>query len=229
MFSGVMTNITLWDLPRVTWHIISYLDEQGIFALLRVSHRLYSLASHDNVWAEQYKRFNLHALLHLMPHSERNGRSLYKIFLEDIITSKILKGKFEFEAAEDSDMFNILHVVFIVNEATFGNSHHKVGRGQILITYRSSAEVLQGSLRFSPHLKSFVFCCNTFGSNNRGPVFIVALALANRKWANQANVMFLRHRGGLRLVMTPMIIEGITKGSLVTEADVLEVSRAIVR
>lgn len=193
--------------------------------MMQVSRRLYTLMTHDTVWREMLVRFNLNAMLQVTSREVLAEKSLHALFIEDIMTSKVLCGRYEFEAEEENQMFNIQQVIFIVSQATFGNTSHCVGRGQLLITYRNTAEVLQGSLRFSPQLKSFVLSCNTFGSNQRGPVFMVAAAQANKKWANQCPRMFNAHRGGLRLVMTPMIIEGITKGSQMTEAEIIGVSR----
>ena len=218
-------SLTLWDLPKLTWRVAQFMEEKEVFAMMQVSRRLYTLMTHDNVWREMLVRYNLNALMQVTSREVLAEKSLHAFFTEDIMTSKVMCGRYGFEADEDNFVFNIQQVIFIVSPASFGNTSHSVGRGQLLITYRNTAEVLQGSLRFSPHLKSFVLSCNTFGSNQRGPVFMVAVAQANKKWANQCPKMFSAHRGGLRLVMTPMIIEGITKGSQMTEAEIIGVSR----
>ena len=220
-----LVKLNIWDLPKLVWRITTFCDEGIIFALMLVSRRFHTLVTHDNVWRDLYTRFNLNALLNIFPKPVLADRSLHQLFLEEIMTTRVLHGRYEFDAAESNDTFNIQHVVFIISEASFGNSRHAIGRGQILITYRSTAEVLQGALRFSPQMRSFVLCCNTFGSTQRGPVFMVAVAQANRKWANQHADVFARHHGGTRLIMTPMIIESITKGSQMTEAEVIAVSK----
>lgn len=222
-----IVTMNLWDLPRLVWRITTFCEESIIFSLMRVSKRFHTLVTHDNVWRDLYNRFNLTALLRILPSSSLPPeRSLHQLFLEEILTTRALLGRYEFQAAENIDTFNIQHVIFIISEASFGNSRHRIGRGQILITYRNTAEVLQGALRFSPQMRSFVLCCNTFGSTQRGPVFMVAVAQANRKWANQSPDLYNAHLGGTRLIMTPMIIESITKGSQMTEAEVIAVSKA---
>lgn len=216
-----------WDLPKIFWRITAYCSDTTILNLMRVSQRFSVLATHDNVWRDILFRYNLQALIAFPIR-----KPLYRYFIEDIITTKALHGRYEFEAHSVGGMtdrfspYNISLAVFIASTASLGNQWHTIGRGQLMITYRSgNVEVLQGALRFSSVRKCLIFCSGIFGSPLRGPVFTIAVAQVKRKWANQSQASLAAHQGGIRLVMTPVLVEGKTKGSLITETDVIAVSR----
>lgn len=193
---------------------------------MQVSQRLHVLASHDNVWRELLLRFNLQSLLTVPIR-----KPLYQFFCDDVITTRVLHGRYEYQAEKglvSSHMqpYDMSSVVLIVSSATFGNVHHSIGRIQMMLSYRSGqVEILQGALRFSVTRRCFTICSAVFGSPTRGPVFSVAVAQSNRKWANQSQQLFKAHKGGIRLVMTPALVEGKTRGSMLNESDVIAVSR----
>lgn len=216
----------LWDLPKLFWRILFFLDLHDILRVMRVSQRLRVLSSHDNMWREILLRFNLQALL-TVPIS----KPLYEFFCEDVITTRVLHGRYEYQSEKglvSSHMqpYDMSSVTLLVSSASFGNEHHSMGRIQMMLCYRSGqVEILQGALRFSMTRGCFCICSSVFGATVRGPVFSVAIAQSNRKWANQSQQLFKAHKGGIRLVMTPALMEGKTKGSMVNESDVIAVSR----
>jgi hypothetical protein len=222
------SNLKLWDIPKVFWRMATFCQDNELFALLSVNQRFHTLSAHDHVWKEILHRYNLHALL-----SFPLRKSLRSYFLEDVLTTRALHGRYDFEAQLSSaatfdrhSPYNITSAVLIVSTAALGNQLHAMGRCQLMISYRSgSVEVLQGCLRFSGVRKCFIFCSSVFGAPIRGPVFTVTIALAKRKWANQSAASLQAHQGGLRLVMTPFLAEGKCKGSLITETDIVAVSR----
>jgi hypothetical protein len=175
------------------------------------------------MWKEMFLRLNLQSLL-TVPIE----KPLYRFFLEEVVTTRVLSGRYEFAAAASSDstVYPVQSVTLVVASATLGWMRHAIGRCQILTTYRNSVEILNGVVRFSPKRRCFVFCCSNFGSPVRSVLFTVMVAQANRRWANQSPQMFADHQGGFRLVMTPTLLqEGPTKLSLLTETDVIAVSR----
>lgn len=218
----------LWDVPKLFWRVTSFCRDVEIFNLLLVNHRFHTLSTHDHVWKEILSRYNLIALT-----SFPLRKSLRGYFLEDVLTTRALHGRYDFEAQPSTSAtfdrhspYNITSAVLIVSSATLGNQLHGLGRCQLMISYRSgSVEVLQGCLRFSGVRKCFILCSSVFGAPVRGPVFTVAVALAKRKWANQSTASLQAHQGGIRLVMTPVLLEGKCKGSLITETDIVAVSR----
>ncbi|KAG5464081.1 hypothetical protein LSCM1_00261 [Leishmania martiniquensis] len=125
------------------------------------------------------------------------------------------------------DIFNIASLQLLISAASLGQSNHRIGRVQLLLTYKNeSMEVLQGSCRFSVHRRCFSLCCSAFGTVKRGPVFTVAVATVTKPWANEDLQHFSEHKNGIRLVMTPVLWEGQSPGSQITENDILVVSRA---
>jgi hypothetical protein len=223
-----MNEFKLWDIPKMFWKVAVYLQDTDMFELMLVNHRFFTLATHDHVWKELLHRYNLHALI-----SFPLRKSLYRYFIEDVVTTRALHGRYDFEAQmlanasfERHSPYNIVTAVLIASTATLGNEWHAMGRCQLMISYRSgSVEVLQGCLRFSGVKRCFIFCSSVFGAPVRGPVFTIAVALAKRKWANQSAQSLQAHQGGIRLVMTPVLMEGKCKGSLITETDIVAVSR----
>ncbi|KAG5464823.1 hypothetical protein LSCM4_00264 [Leishmania orientalis] len=130
---------------------------------------------------------------------------------------------------EDSfqeDIFNVASLQLLISAASLGQSNHRIGRVQLLLTYKNeSMEVLQGACRFSVHRRCFSLCCSAFGTVKRGPVFTVAVATVTKPWANEGFQHFSEHKNGIRLVMTPVLWEGQSPGSQITEKDILVVSR----
>lgn len=241
----------VWDLPKVFWKIVGYLTGriEDLISLLLVNHRFHVLTTHDHIWRDVLAQYNLQALVARIsegaatttttasspsgtPSGLSTSPSLYRYFIDDIVTTKALHGRYDFEAHSAggiSDRFspyNITSAVLIVSSATLGNAWHGMGRGQLMITFRGGAvEILQGCLRFSGVRRCFMFCSCTFGSTNRGPVLTIAVAQVKRKWANQSAASYSVHAGGTRLVMTPVLHEGKTKGGLLSETDVIAVGR----
>jgi hypothetical protein len=124
------------------------------------------------------------------------------------------------------DIFNIASLQLLISAASLGQSNHLIGRVQLLLTYKNdSMEVLQGSCRFSIFRRCFSLCCSAFGTVKRGPVFTVAVATVTKPWANEGFQHFSEHKNGIRLVMTPVLWEGQSPGSQITEKDILMVSR----
>ncbi|KPA80235.1 hypothetical protein ABB37_05205 [Leptomonas pyrrhocoris] len=124
------------------------------------------------------------------------------------------------------DVFNIASLQLLISAASLGQSNHLIGRVQLLLTYKNdSMEVLQGSCRFSVFRRCFSLCCSAFGTVKRGPVFTVAVATVTKPWANEGFQHFSEHKNGIRLVMTPVLWEGQSPGSQITEKDILVVSR----
>ena len=139
------------------------------------------------------------------------------------ITTRVLHGRYEYQSEKglvSSHMqpYDMSSVVLIVSSATFGNVHHSLGRIQMMLSYRSGqVEILQGALRFSVTRRCFCICSSVFGAPTRGPVFSVAVAQSNRKWANQSQQLF-KAQWWIRLV-TPALVEGRSRGSMVNESD----------
>ncbi|KAI5691317.1 hypothetical protein MNV84_08026 [Leishmania braziliensis] len=130
------------------------------------------------------------------------------------------------EDSLEEDIFNIASLQLLISSASLGQSNHLIGRVQLLLTYKNeSMEVLQGSCRFSVHRRCFSLCCSAFGTMKRGPVFTVAIATVTKPWANEDSQHFTEHKNGIRLVMTPVLWEGQSPGSQITENDILVVSR----
>jgi hypothetical protein len=218
-----MSNFQLWNLPKLFWRVLSFMDEPSLcLGVMRVCRRWHTLATHDSLWREMFLRLNLQSLLTVPV-----AKPLYRYFLEDVITTRTLHGRYEFTAApsQDPQLYNVQSAGLIVSTAWLGNTLHPIGRVLLTITFRNTVEVLQGAARFSLSRRCFVFCCVPFGSASRGPVFTVAVAQANRRWANESPEMFSKHQGGIRLVMTPVILEGRSKGLQITETDIVAVSR----
>ncbi|KPI87009.1 hypothetical protein ABL78_3921 [Leptomonas seymouri] len=123
------------------------------------------------------------------------------------------------------DIFNIASLQLLISAASLGQSNHRIGRVQLLLTYKNdSMEVLQGSCRFSAFRRCFSLCCSAFGAVKRGPVFTVAVATVTKPWANEGFQHYSEHKNGIRLVMTPVLWEGQSPGSQITEKDILVVS-----
>ncbi len=218
----MLATFRLWDLPRLFWRIAHFCDDKSLAALISCSRRLHELCTHDTLWKEVFLRLNLQSLL-----TVPIDKPLYLYFIEDIITTRVLAGRYEFASAStDSSVYPVQAVTLVVSCAAFGWLRHTVGRFQMLTSYRNSVEIINGVVRFSAKRKCFVFCGSSFGSSIRSVLFLVMVAQANRRWANQSQQMFSAHQGGFRLVMTPMLLlEGPTKLSLLTETDVIAVSK----
>ena len=218
----MLASYHLWDLPRLFWRIAHFSDDESLVALIRSSKRLYELCTHDTLWREIFLRFNLQSLMTVPVE-----KSLYRYFIEDIVTTKVLAGRYEFAAAStDSAVYPVQAVTLVVSSASLGWLRHSIGRFQMLTSYRNTVEMLNGVVRFSPRRRCFCFCGSSFGNTIRSVLFLVMVAQANRRWANQAPQMFAAHQGGFRLVMTPiLLLEGQAKASLLTETDIIAVSR----
>jgi hypothetical protein len=220
--ASILCSFRLWDLPRLFWRIVHFCCDEALAALICCSKRLYELCTHDTLWKEILLRFNLQSLLTVPVE-----KPLYRYFVDDIITTKVLSGRYEYASAStDSNVYPVQAVTLVVSSASLGWLRHTIGRFQMLTSYRNSVEILNGVVRFSPKRRCFIFCCSNFGSTIRSVLFVVMVAQANRRWANQSQQMFAAHQGGFRLVMTPMLLhEGPTKLSLLTETDVIAVSK----
>ncbi|KAG5490127.1 hypothetical protein JKF63_00246 [Porcisia hertigi] len=230
--------------------VYSYCDVVTLVQLMRMNRTAHERATSDAVWKPILVGMNM---LPLLSAYERDS-DYYDFFLKDVVTTRALHGHYTFQAASDShgtmsttsgtrpasmnldsspwelslqeDIFNIASLQLLISTASLGQSNHPIGRAQLLLTYKNeSMEVLQGSCRFSVHRRCFSLCCNAFGTVKRGPVFTVAVATVTKPWANESFEHFSGHKNGLRLVMTPVLWEGPSPGSQITEKDILVVSR----
>ncbi|GET93326.1 hypothetical protein, conserved [Leishmania tarentolae] len=234
--------------------ISSYCDVVTLVQLMRVSRSAYLLATGDAVWKPLLASMNLRPLLAAYERDKHyynffledviTTRSLHGHYTfqaenavssshESVNTTSGTKSaamkRGHASQDEDSlhdDIFNIASLQLLISAASLGQSNHLIGRVQLLLTYKNeSMEVLQGSCRFSVHRRCFSLCCSAFGAVKRGPVFTVAIATVTKPWANESFHHFSEHKNGIRLVMTPVLWEGQSPGSQITENDILVVSR----
>ncbi|KEG08402.1 hypothetical protein DQ04_07271020 [Trypanosoma grayi] len=243
---------TLWDFGRLFFRVLSFCNCFDLCNVMLVCKRFYQIATHDALWRGILTGMNLQPLL-CMPSTP--AQDYYRYFIDQIITTKALHGHYFFMATPSEDTwetFNttlssntakrtVLHnsptilddsvypieaVTLLLSSATIGQMYHTIGRVQLLIDYKDTAtEVIQGAARFSWRRGCFMFCCSSFGSDVRGPVFTVAISTVVKPWPNQSAEQFEAHRDGLRLIMTPALLEGRDPGSRITETDLVCVSR----
>ncbi|KAH9582238.1 F-box domain [Trypanosoma melophagium] len=129
----------------------------------------------------------------------------------------------------DASIYTVETITLRLSPAGLGQLNHSIGRVQMLIGYKDKvSEIIQGAARFSWRRKCFLFCCSSFGASLRGPVFTVAINTVQKPWPNQSVEQFNSHKGGLRFIMTPALLEGNATESRINETDVLSVSRAMI-
>ncbi|AYU83612.1 hypothetical protein conserved [Leishmania donovani] len=234
--------------------ISSYCDVVTLVQLMRVNRSAHLLATSDAVWKPLLVSMNLPPLLAAYERDKDyydffvedviTTRALHGHYTfqaanaasgsrESVSTTSgsrsAVMNRDYVSRDEDSlqdDIFNIASLQLLISAASLGQSNHLIGRVQLLLTYKNeSMEVLQGSCRFSVHRRCFSLCCSAFGTVKRGPVFTVAVATVTKPWANEGFQHFSEHKNGIRLVMTPVLWEGQSPGSQITENDILVVSR----
>ncbi|CBZ26100.1 conserved hypothetical protein [Leishmania mexicana MHOM/GT/2001/U1103] len=234
--------------------ISSYCDVVTLVQLMRVNRSAHLLATSDAVWKPLLVSMNLPPLLSAYERDRDyydffvkdviTTRALHGHYTfqaanaasgsrESVSTTSgsrsAVMNRDYMSRDEDSlqdDIFNIASLQLLISAASLGQSNHLIGRVQLLLTYKNeSMEVLQGSCRFSVHRRCFSLCCSAFGTVKRGPVFTVAVATVTKPWANEGFQHFSEHKNGIRLVMTPVLWEGQSPGSQITENDILVVSR----
>ncbi|RNF26574.1 uncharacterized protein Tco025E_01344 [Trypanosoma conorhini] len=231
--------------------ILCFCDCDTVCRVMLLCSEFYKLATHDKVWKNIIRSMNLQPLLAL-PKTPTQG--YYRYFLDDIITTRALHGQYSFRAntaeaqlaaAEPTrggdgmkvampqylpcfgeiSKYHIHTATLICSPASLGQMNHPIGRVQLLIEYiDKSKEMIEGVARFSWHRKCFVFCCSSPESGIRGQVFTVAISSVEKPWCNQSMEQFGAHKGGLRFVMAPVLLEGAIPGSKITEMDLVSVS-----
>lgn len=233
--------------------ITSYCDLQTLVQLMRVCRASHQHATSDTVWKPILADMNLSPLLAAYDRSADyyafflqeivTTRALHGHYtfqaanntsgshgsVSNTSGSRTGGGNRDHIRDDDSlqeDVFNIASLQLLISAASLGQSNHLIGRVQLLLTYKNdSMEVLQGACRFSVFRRCFSLCCSAFGTVKRGPVFTVAVATVTKPWANEGFQHFCEHKNGIRLVMTPVLWEGQSPGSQITEKDILVVSR----
>ncbi|ESL10043.1 hypothetical protein TRSC58_02229 [Trypanosoma rangeli SC58] len=245
----------LWKFDRL-FCILYFCDCYTVCRVMLVCSEFYKLATHDKVWKNILYCMNLRPLLDL-PNTPTRG--YYRYFIDDIITTRALHGQYSFRAvsageqltdmergrgngAVKGDMPQFLpsfaedfncHVetaTLHFSSALLGQMNHPIGRVQLLLEYSdTSKELIEGVARFSWHRRCFVFCCGSSELGVRGHVFTVAISSVEKPWCNQSMEQFEAHKGGLRLIMAPMLLEGEIRGSKITEMDIVSVSRPSIR
>ncbi|KAK7199970.1 hypothetical protein NESM_000045500 [Novymonas esmeraldas] len=232
--------------------ISSYCDVVTLVQLMRVDRAAHLVATSDAVWKPLLVSMNLPPLLSAYERDSDHyaffvedvitTRALHGHYTfraanvgagscgsASTTSASRSTGQHHTKRDEDSlheDIFNIASLQLLISAASLGQSNHSIGRVQLLLTYKNdSMEVLQGSCRFSAHRRCFSLCCSAFGTVKRGPVFTVAVATVTKPWANEGFQHFNEHKNGIRLVMTPVLWEGQSPGSQITEKDILVVSR----
>lgn len=231
--------------------IAAFCDLSTLVELFRVSKSVHTVATSDAVWRPILIWLNLHPLIVGYDITEQ----FYHFFLHSIVTTTALHGHYTFQAMDssssnsngrgasrgawasassspksgalmDDDVYHVASLQTLISAASLGQKNHSIGRVQILLTFKNeSMEVLQGSCRFSVLRRCFSLCCSSFGTTKRGPVFTVAIATMTKPWANESMQHFLSHKDGLRLIMAPVLWEGQSAESQITERDILVASR----
>lgn len=239
---------TPWEVTRVFHAVVAYSGYRALCQLLRVNTKFHAMATSDTIWKQlMTESLNLQPLV----ASLRVTQQYYRFFIDEILTTRALQGHYTFVSAAAQqqgnavgggsrtlsplasgslhngwDIYNFDAVTLLITSATFGQTNHPVGRVQLLIRYKNETmEVLQGSCRFSSYRRCYSFCTSAFSCPVRGPIFTVAVAQVHKPWPGESPQHFLSHKGGIRLVMTPSILEGKNPGSQVTETDVIAVSK----
>lgn len=215
----------LHDYPPAFWGVMSFCDFKTIVAIQLVCRRFNELAVADTPWRELLIRMNLKPLMDKFFCSSPPMMPLRDFFLTQILTGRVLHGHYTFNGDKTDPLYTIMNVVLVIGPGFHGQRNHQIARVHILITYRNTSEVIHGIVRFSILRRTFVFCCSVVGSSIRGPVFTVTVATVNKRWANQTVEEHAEHQRGLRLILAPLLVEGKSKGSQVTENDVICVSQ----
>lgn len=226
------------DNPCVVERCLPYLDFRTLCQLLRVNKNIYAIATGDPFWKDLLYSFNLQPLLRTLSVT----KDYYRFFLEEIITTGALHGHYTYVATTpgksssnaacgsplDADcIFPFAELTLRLSSASLGQMYHPIGRAQIFTRFQDdSMEIMQGTCRFSPYRGCFSLCYNTLTTDLRGPVFTIAITQVLKQWPYEEAKHFETHRGGIRLVMTPVLLEGPNPGSQITEKDILAVSKA---
>ncbi|RNF03148.1 hypothetical protein TraAM80_06006 [Trypanosoma rangeli] len=236
--------------------ILHFCDCYTVCRVMLVCSEFYKLATHDKVWKNILHSMNLRPLLDL-PNTPTQG--YYRYFIDDIITTRALHGQYSFKAvsadeqltdiergrcdsavrgdmpqylpsfAEDFN-YHIKAATLFFSSASLGQMNHPIGRVQLLIEYSdTSRELIEGVARFSWYRRRFVFCCGSSELGVRGHVFTVAISSVEKPWRNQSMEQFEAHKGGLRFIMAPVLLEGEIPGSRITEMDIVSVSCPSIR
>ncbi|EKF32399.1 hypothetical protein MOQ_003754 [Trypanosoma cruzi marinkellei] len=249
-FLPLQGRFRLWDFPRLFFRILFFCDCYTVCSVMLVCRRFHQIATHDTVWRNILSSMNLQPLLELPKTPTQN---YYQYLLEEVITTRALHGQYLFRALSpeetwygiertrgkggvkknapqhslifDDSHYPINMAMLLISPASLGQMNHPIGRVQLLIEYKDQKkENIEGIARFSWHRRCFVFCCSSNVSGVRGQVFTVAISIARKPWYNQSMEQFEAHKGGLRFIMTPVLLEGAIPGSRITEMDVVSVS-----
>lgn len=244
----------LWDSPSLFFRILSFCNCYDICSAMPVCKKFYQLSTSNTVWKRIFNKLNLRPLIKLHETTTTRTRNYYRYFVEKVLTTEVLYGCYSFESAASQNTYNVLNtssddnqkndkmsstssvvdesaftfraVRLFISRATLGQMNHAIGRAQLFIEYKDSAtETLQGVARFSWSRGCFFLCCAPAGSTVRGPVFTVVVKNAEKPWPDEAREHFEACAGGLSLVMTPALLEGLLPGSRITETDILCVTR----
>ncbi|ESS63800.1 hypothetical protein TCDM_08277 [Trypanosoma cruzi Dm28c] len=249
-FLPLQGRFRLWDFPRLFFRILFFCDCYTVCSAMLVCRRFHQIATHDTVWRNILNSMNLQPLLEL---PKTPTQDYYQYFLEEVITTRALHGQYLFRAVSpeekwydiegtggkgsakknapqhspifDDSHYPISMAMLLISPASLGQMNHPIGRMQLLIEYKDKRkENIEGIARFSWHRRCFVFCCSSNVPGVRGQVFTVAISTARKPWYNQSMEQFEAHKGGLRFIMTPVLLEGAIPGSRITEMDVVSVS-----
>lgn len=244
----------LAEVPRLFWTLLQFCDPSTLASAAQVCRRWNLLFCHDTFWEKMFIQFNLQAVLCNIPAAFTQGGNsspasrrktlsspsrrltaggeddvlcgtsrLFRYFIDEVVSGAFLRGCFSFEGDAGLE-YAVSSLTMLVTPAQLG-SCRSISKVRLNLQYRAGDEEWNGAIRFSAVRKCFVMCFSPLNIRIRGPCYAVVVAVAQRKWANQSNEQFAKHKGGLRLILTPISVQGTARFSEVTETDVLSVSR----
>jgi hypothetical protein len=194
--SSAAFRIGAFDVPKVAWCVLSFLDPREVARMRVVSRRMRDLASHDSLWLTIAGILLLRRLLPRQPPTD-----VLNYLVNRTMCAESICGTYTFEG---KDLVKSARLV--VTSARLGFTR-PIARAKLTIEFHSTPglqDVCHFALRY--HLSDKKFHGNSRRRGLRsmvdGPRFSIIAAPHRRQWVDELSEHFERTRGGLRLILT---------------------------
>ena len=191
-----MPRTRAFDIPKIAWAILCYLQPHEVARTRAVCKRLRELASADMLWLSIAANLLLRRLL---PRQLPTG--VLQHLVNYTMPGKSLCGTYTYAGTN-----NVKEATLVISPASLG-FRRGVARVRLEITFHHTpmdADVCHGVMRYSVRDKKFLVITRRRGFRGmvNGPRLTLIAAPHRRPWIDETPEHFEQGRNGLRLLIT---------------------------